>query len=155
MALAARARSFAVGDRVRVAGRPHMPGQRSGEVAIVNGNAYGIRFDGSDEIHKWYTAEELRLDGGEKTAMHDMNRMGSGGKRKPLALMIAIGAKKKPGREYEGGDDDEEMPEEEAPDDGRLAACEDMIDAFKNRDAAALDRAMANWCTLYKGHDDE
>lgn len=75
------------------------------------------------------------------------------GKRKPLAVMIALGAKKKPESGYEGGDD-EEM-EEEAPDDGRLAACEDMIDAFKNRDAAALDKAMANWCTLYKGHDDE
>ena len=74
------------------------------------------------------------------------------GKRKPLALMIAIGAKKKPGRDYED-EGDEEMAEEEAPDDGRLAACEDMIDALKNRDAAALDKALANWCQLY-GHED-
>lgn len=51
---------FRVGDVVEVIGDPHMPGQKRGRIAIVNGNAYGIQFDGTDEIHKWYVAEELK-----------------------------------------------------------------------------------------------
>lgn len=53
---------FKVGDRVEVVGEPHMPGADGpGTVEIVNGNAYGIRFDKMPgEIHKWYTSDELR-----------------------------------------------------------------------------------------------
>ena len=53
------ARSFAVGDRVRVVGTPHMAGQTTGTVRIVEGMAYGILFDGADILHKWYVADEL------------------------------------------------------------------------------------------------
>ena len=71
--------------------------------------------------------------------------------RKPLAVMIALRAKK-PGadRGYDDGDEDE--MEDSPPDEGRVAACEDMIDALKARDSMALDKALANWCQLY-GHD--
>lgn len=54
---------FAIGDRVRVVGPAHMPGQRTGTIALVNGTAYGILFDDMPEmgVHKWYVAEELAL----------------------------------------------------------------------------------------------
>jgi hypothetical protein len=54
--------TFAVGARVEVTGVPHMPGADGpGTVEIVDGNAYGIRFDKMpNEIHKWYVAAELR-----------------------------------------------------------------------------------------------
>lgn len=51
---------FHLGDRVEVAGDPHMPGQKTGVIALVKGNAYGIRFDGMPKVHKWYIAEELK-----------------------------------------------------------------------------------------------
>lgn len=51
--------TFAIGDRVRVIGKPHMPGQLEGVIALIEGNAYGIKFNGMDEIHKWYVASEL------------------------------------------------------------------------------------------------
>lgn len=58
---AAAAPVFALGDRVRVTGPAHMPGQRTGRIALVNGSAYGIIFDGMESmgVHKWYVAEEL------------------------------------------------------------------------------------------------
>ncbi len=57
----AGAAMFALGDRVKIKGAAHMPGQSSGTIALVNGNAYGIVFDGMESmgIHKWYVAEEL------------------------------------------------------------------------------------------------
>lgn len=51
-----------VGDRVRVkAGVEHnkMTANAVGTIAIVNGTAIGIRFDGMAGVHKWYVAEEL------------------------------------------------------------------------------------------------
>ncbi len=40
-----------------------MPGQTTGKIALVNGNAYGIIFDGMESmgVHKWYVGEELEL----------------------------------------------------------------------------------------------
>ncbi|CRF29026.1 phage prohead protease%2C HK97 family [Mycobacterium tuberculosis] len=50
-----------------------MEGQTTGTIAIVNGNAYGIIFDGMEDmgIHKWYVAEELMLleDNAEASGM--------------------------------------------------------------------------------------
>jgi len=55
---------YAIGDRVRVKGTPHMPGQTAGAVAEVKGGAYGIRFDAMpDTVHRWYVADELAPDG--------------------------------------------------------------------------------------------
>lgn len=54
---------FAIGDRVQVKGAPHMPGQAAGEVRIVSGEtAYGVQFDGTDAVHKWYVASELEME---------------------------------------------------------------------------------------------
>ncbi len=53
------AEAFAVGDRVRVVGQPHIAGQTTGTIALVEGSAYGIRFDGQPGVHKWYVADEL------------------------------------------------------------------------------------------------
>ena len=49
------------GDRVKVKGKPHMPGQSTGVIKEVEGTAYAILFDGETEVHKWYTAKELEL----------------------------------------------------------------------------------------------
>ncbi len=62
------AAAFGVGDRVTVAGSPHMPGQVSGAVAIVSGEpVYGIVFDGMGDmgVHKWYVQSELTPGDGE------------------------------------------------------------------------------------------
>lgn len=57
---------FRLGDRVKVKGTPHMPGQRLGRIGKVHGNAYGIFFDGMRKIHLWYVAEELeKTDSGD------------------------------------------------------------------------------------------
>jgi hypothetical protein len=54
---------FAVGDRVTVKGKPHMPGQKSGVVREVNDSAaYGIVFDGMSGVHRWYVGDELVAD---------------------------------------------------------------------------------------------
>lgn len=53
---------FAVGDRVRVTVAPHQAGQSTGVVKIVKGDAYGILFDGTKSVHKWYEREELELE---------------------------------------------------------------------------------------------
>lgn len=82
------------------------------------------------------------------------------GKRSPLAIMIAMRAKKpgdKPDSEAPTGDDEggeDKGAEHEAPPEERLAACEDLIDAFKNRDAEAVDRALAHWCEMYRGEEE-
>jgi phage gp29-like protein len=55
---------FAVGDRVKVKGKPHMPGQSTGTIKIVEGNSYGILFDGDEEVHKWYVEAELEPESG-------------------------------------------------------------------------------------------
>lgn len=53
---------YVPGDRVRVAGDPHEPGQTTGTVEEVNnGPVYGIVFDGMEDlgVHRWYAEEEL------------------------------------------------------------------------------------------------
>lgn len=59
----AGSRPFKVGDRVRITVPPHMPGQSTGTIALVEGTAYGIIFDAMQSmgVHKWYTASELEL----------------------------------------------------------------------------------------------
>lgn len=55
----------AVGDRIRVTVKPHMPGQKSGTVREVKGNALGIEFDSAPgETHHWYLDTEVRVTGG-------------------------------------------------------------------------------------------
>jgi len=63
--------TFATGDRVEVVGKPHMPGADGpGTVELVDGNAYGIRFDKMPgQIHKWYVADELRPASGKGVKM--------------------------------------------------------------------------------------
>jgi hypothetical protein len=81
-------------------------------------------------------------------------------KRKPLSMLIAIGAGRKPGHmggdmEADGGDEDEGDDNPKYSDEGMIAASEDMIDAFKNRDAKALNRAMCHWRELAATYEDE
>lgn len=67
-------------------------------------------------------------------------------KRSPAAIAIIARLKKKAGMEDEGedygGDDDDEGGEgpdnTSTQDEAELAACEDAIEAFRNRDASAL-----------------
>jgi ATP-dependent protease ClpP protease subunit len=65
--LANVARQFAQGDRVRVTGTPHEEGQSTGTVDEINGNAYGITFDGMEDmgVHRWYVDNELEVDTSE------------------------------------------------------------------------------------------
>ncbi len=64
---------YQVGDRIDV-DNPHEPGQDSGTVEEVNpGPAYGILFDGTDMIHRWYVADELSPEEGGPT--HDPQSM--------------------------------------------------------------------------------
>lgn len=53
---------FQIGDRVAITVPPHMPGQTTGTIALIDGNAYGIIFDGMESmgVHKWYVAAELK-----------------------------------------------------------------------------------------------
>lgn len=89
-------------------------------------------------------------------------------KRKPLSVMIALQADKlrggkgggAPAGEGKAPDGDKEPAGEEAPSDVRLddedliTASEDMIDAFKNRDAKALNAALCHWQDFYKPRDE-
>lgn len=51
---------YRIGDRVQVAGEPHEASHAVGTVAEINdGPAYGILFDGTDEVHHWYVGDEL------------------------------------------------------------------------------------------------
>lgn len=72
--------------------------------------------------------------------------------RKPLALMIAMGAKKPDDKAPEGdepdGDEGEERPEHS--DEDLLQACEDVIDAVNTKDASALNKALVAWQDLYE-----
>lgn len=79
-------------------------------------------------------------------------------KRKPLSVMIALQADKlrgKDGMKHDEPDDssEEDAPEEYGKEEG-VSACQDMIDAMKNRDASALNEAMARWCEIY-GHGEK
>jgi ATP-dependent protease ClpP protease subunit len=51
---------LSVGDRIVVVGTPHMAGQSAGLIRqVVMGPAYGIQFDGSEDIHQWYVDAEI------------------------------------------------------------------------------------------------
>lgn len=63
---------FKVGDRVRVKGEPHMKGQKTGTVEIVSDETpYGIKFDGTDMVHKWYVDSEIEAEEGENDSSSD------------------------------------------------------------------------------------
>lgn len=54
---------YSVGDRVQVkAGKEHdsMVKGKQGTIVQISTPALGISFDGSVEIHKWYTDNELK-----------------------------------------------------------------------------------------------
>lgn len=53
---------FKAGDHVTVMGSPHMSGQKTGVVNVVEPYAYGITFDDMETkgIHKWYSQSELK-----------------------------------------------------------------------------------------------
>lgn len=51
---------FKKGDRVKVKGKPHMAGQKTGEIVEVSTETpYAIKFDGMDMVHKWYVDSEI------------------------------------------------------------------------------------------------
>jgi len=59
---------FPVGSRVRVKVK-HMEGHKVGEVReAALTYAYGIMFDGSDEVHKWYVESELELESASRSS---------------------------------------------------------------------------------------
>lgn len=67
--------AYQVGDRIDV-DNPHEPSHDTGTVEEVNpGPAYGILFDGTDMIHRWYVADELSPEVG--APMHDPQSMAS------------------------------------------------------------------------------
>lgn len=76
-------------------------------------------------------------------------------KRQPLSVMIALQSKKlkggdaAPGKDEPDGDEGDARPE--APDE-EVQACQDVIDAMKNRDPKALGEALHNWMEI-AGYD--
>jgi len=80
---------FAIGDRVRVrAGMAHEPEPEAGAdgnpgtIKIVEGDAYGVLFDGSDMVHKWYVTSELeavavKTDSVERVVRYDRGSLRS------------------------------------------------------------------------------
>lgn len=81
--------------------------------------------------------------------------------RKPLSVIIAMQGKKPPtagskadtgGYEPDGDEGDDSNPKYD--DDAMVSACEDAIDAFKNRDATALNRALCHWIEAHGPVDD-
>ncbi len=71
----AMAPKFSNGDRVVVKGDPHMQGHQAGLVQIVSSEpTYGILFDGTDDVHKWYVESELDAadDAGSQPSEEDM-----------------------------------------------------------------------------------
>lgn len=78
-------------------------------------------------------------------------------KRKPLSILIGMEASKlrgKDGMAHDEPDGDEGDDEEHHGKEDGVAAAQDMIDAMKNRDAEALNEALARWCEIY-GYGDE
>lgn len=79
-------------------------------------------------------------------------------KRQPLSVMIALQSKKMkgdggapPGERSDDSQDDDDAEEEASgkyDDPGLISACEDAIDAFKNRDAKALSAAWGHYLDI-------
>jgi hypothetical protein len=81
-------------------------------------------------------------------------------KRQPLAVMIAMHAKKpdaKSGDDAGGmADDDDDGAKPEHDDEGLIQACQDVIDAIATKDAHALNKALVSWQDLYESsHEDD
>jgi hypothetical protein len=76
-------------------------------------------------------------------------------KRQPLSVMIALQSKKmkgdKGGDAPAGPDDskDDGGDDMKYDDPGLISACEDAIDAFKNRDPKALSAALGHFIDMY------
>lgn len=87
-------------------------------------------------------------------------------KRQPLSVMIALQSKKMKGdkggdvpadpddSKDDGGDDTEENSGK-YDDPGLISACEDAIDAFKNRDPKALSAALCHFMDIYDPDEDD
>ncbi len=71
------------------------------------------------------------------------------GNRKPLSLIIAMGGKKPPDDGKPDGDEpDGDEGGGKYDDPGLISACEDAIDAMKNRDAQALSAAWGHYLDI-------
>ena len=77
--------------------------------------------------------------------------------RKPLALMIGIGSAKGKKDEPDGDEGDDERDDGYEPDEGEMAACQDVIDAMQKRDPKELSAALHHWMELagYGQHEEE
>lgn len=72
-------------------------------------------------------------------------------KRQPLAVMIAMHAKKPSGDDEAGSEPDgDEGERPEHSDEDLITACQDEIDAIKTGDAEALNKARISWMELYE-----
>lgn len=77
-------------------------------------------------------------------------------KRQPLSVMIALQSKKLRGGEKSGDAPNDAEPDDDADegsdgkydDPGLISACEDAIDAMKNRDAKALSAAWGHYLDI-------
>ena len=82
------------------------------------------------------------------------------GKRQPLSLIIAMQGKKmrgeKPGDAPDDAEPDADSDEGEGQydDPGLISACEDAIDAMKNRDAKALSAAWGHYLDIRESMGD-
>lgn len=76
--------------------------------------------------------------------------MASGEKRKPLSVMIALGAPKRHPDSESPEEDKGETDEDEADEEGgdEMEACQDVMDAFRTRDVKALNVALHRWMQL-------
>jgi 2'-5' RNA ligase len=70
------AQQYRIGERVKVSGEPHEEGQDTGTIEEIGGIAYGIVFDGMEDmgIHHWYTATELAPEAGVTAAAGPLRR---------------------------------------------------------------------------------
>lgn len=84
-------------------------------------------------------------------------------KRQPLSVIIGLASKKLRGGDSPSGDSKDGGPDEMAGDDdsggkyddpGLISACEDAIDAMKNRDASALSAAWGHYLDIRESMGD-
>lgn len=102
---------YSVGDRVRVlAGRSHETGEEGeemtdeGVVKEVGGTAFGILFDGEDEVHRWYTAAELEAAASSAPTTNNSSETEDAAKK---SLPPFLQPDEDEEEEEEEGDDDE------------------------------------------------
>lgn len=84
---------FKVGDRVRVkAGREHdKMAMGEGVIKEIGSAAIGIKFDGANETHHWYVAEEIETAGGDEPTTE--RRMANETGRLNMTLLEKLKAK--------------------------------------------------------------